>query len=236
VSTKRVGIEGEERLEGVLREGAGKGAAVICHPHPLYGGSMWNNVVDALEIGFSQTGFTTLKFNFRGVGGSTGRYDGGAGEMRDVAAACLFLKEHTGGDERLVLAGYSFGAWVCARAASGVIYWGSAPPQRAKPVEPPRSVRFARFTNRDVGRGIGLCLVAYPFSVYPAEELRAFRGKVCFIAGSFDEIAPVSALLALYRELPAEKFLKIIPCDHMFAGKEQEITAFIAETFGKEDG
>ena len=233
VSTKRVGIEGEERLEGVLREGAGKGAAVICHPHPLYGGSMWNNVVDALEIGFSQAGFTTLKFNFRGVGGSTGRYDGGAGEMRDVASACLFLKEHTGDRERLVLAGYSFGAWVCARAASGVIYWGSAPPQRAKPVEPPRSVRFARFTNRDVGRGIGLCLVAYPFSVYRAEELRAFRGNICFIGGSLDEISPLDALLALYRELPADKSLKVVRSGHTFDGEETEITAFIREMFGK---
>jgi hypothetical protein len=203
VSTKRVGIEGEERLEGVLREGAGKGAAVICHPHPLYGGSMWNNVVDALEIGFSQAGFTTLKFNFRGVGGSTGRYDGGAGEMRDVAAACLFLKEHTGGDERLVLAGYSFGAWVCARAASGVI------------------------------RDISLCLVAYPFSVYRAEELRAFRGKICFIGGSLDEISPLDALLALYRELPADKSLKVVRSGHTFDGEETEITAFIREMFGK---
>jgi alpha/beta superfamily hydrolase len=205
VSTRRVVIEGEERLEGVLREGAGKAAAALCHPHPLYGGSMWNNVVDALDEGFFQAGFSTLRFNFRGVGASEGRFDGGAGEMRDLGAACRFLLERAYGAERLVLAGYSFGAWVCSRAAS------------------------------DIGRDLDLCLVAYPFSVYPAEELRAFRGKVCFIAGSFDEIAPVSALLALYRELPAEKFLKIIPCDHMFDGREQEITAFIGEIFGTKE-
>ncbi len=203
VSTKRVSIEGEERLEGLLREGAGKGVAVICHPHPLYGGSMWNNVVDALETGFFQAGFTTLKFNFRGVGGSTGRYDGGAGEMRDVAAACLFLKEHTGRSEGLVLAGYSFGAWVCARAAS------------------------------DISRDIGLCLVAYPFSVYRSDELRAFRGKICFIGGSLDEISPLDALLALYRELPADKSLKVVHSAHTFDGEEPEITAFIREMFGK---
>ncbi len=206
VSTKRVSIEGEERLEGLLREGAGKGVAVICHPHPLYGGSMWNNVVDALETGFFQAGFTTLKFNFRGVGGSTGRYDGGAGEMRDVAAACLFLKEHTGRSEGLVLAGYSFGAWVCARAAS------------------------------DISRDIGLCLVAYPFSVYRSDELRAFRGKICFIGGSLDEISPLDALLALYRELPADKSLKVVPSGHTFDGEEPEITAFVRETFEKGQG
>jgi alpha/beta superfamily hydrolase len=123
--------------------------------------------------------------------------------MRDVAAACLFLKEHTGGDERLVLAGYSFGAWVCARAASGVI------------------------------RDISLCLVAYPFSVYRAEELRAFRGKICFIGGSLDEISPLDALLALYRELPADKSLKVVRSGHTFDGEETEITAFIREMFGK---
>ena len=209
MSTKRVVIEGEERLEGMLREGPGKAAAVLSHPHPLYGGSMWNNVVDALDEGFFRAGFSTLRFNFRGVGASTGRHDGGPGEMRDAAAACRFLLESVAA-ERLVLAGYSFGAWVCATAAPDI----------------------ARETVPD----LELCLAAYPFSFYPAGELRAFRGRICFIAGSFDEIAPVDALLALLPELSAEKSLKIIPCDHMFGGKEQEITAFIAETFGKEDG
>lgn len=206
VSTRRVVIEGEERLEGVLREAAGKAAAILCHPHPLYGGSMWNNVVDALDEGFSQAAFSTLRFNFRGVGASEGRHDGGAGEARDLGAACRFLIEQPHGAERLVLAGYSFGAWVCARAAVDI--------------------------GREIGRDVELCLVAYPFSVYPADELRAFQGRVCFIAGSFDEIAPVAALLALYKDLPADKSLKIIPCDHMFAGKEQEITEFIREVFG----
>ncbi len=224
VSTKRVIITGEERLEGVLREGAGKGGVVICHPHPLYGGSMWNNVVDALETGFFQAGFSTLKFDFRGVGASTGRYDEGAGEMRDAAAACRYLEEHTGGGERLVLAGYSFGAWVAARAG---IYWGSAPPPLAEPAEPPRSTRFARFTDLD------LCLVAYPFSVYRSDELRAFRGKICFIGGSLDEISPLDALLDLYRELPADKSLKVVPSGHTFDGEEPEITAFIRDTFGR---
>ncbi len=206
VSTKRVIIKGEERLEGVLREGAGKGGVVICHPHPLYGGSMWNNVVDALEMGFFQAGFSTLKFNFRGVGASTGRYDEGAGEMRDAAAACRHLQEHTGVGERFVLAGYSFGAWVCARAVS------------------------------DIGGDISLCLVAYPFSVYRSDELRAFRGKICFIGGSRDEISPLDALLALYRELPADKSLKVVPSGHTFDGEEPEITAFVRETFEKGQG
>ena len=92
MSTRTVVIEGPERLEGVLHEGAGIGGAVMCHPHPLYGGSMWNGVVDAMEEGFSKAGFTTLRFNFRGVGRSTGRFDEGAGETEDLVAACRFLK------------------------------------------------------------------------------------------------------------------------------------------------
>ena len=167
---------------------------------------MWNNVVDALEMGFFQAGFSTLKFNFRGVGASTGRYDEGAGEMRDAAAACRHLQEHTGVGERFVLAGYSFGAWVCARAVS------------------------------DIGGDISLCLVAYPFSVYRSDELRAFRGKICFIGGSLDEISPLDALLALYRELPADKSLKVVPSGHTFDGEEPEITAFVRETFEKGQG
>ncbi len=210
MSTKRVVIEGGEHLEGVLREGQGRGGVVICHPHPLYGGSMWNNVVDALEEGFSQTGLTTLKFNFRGVGASTGRHDEGAGETGDVAAACLYLQAHTGGRARLVLAGYSFGAWVCAKAVSGIM--------------------------RDLARDVELCLVAYPFSVYRDDELRAFRGKTCLVGGSRDEISPLDALLALYKVLPGEKSLKVVPSSHTFDGQEPEITAFIRETFGKREG
>jgi len=79
MSIKRVLIQSDDRLEGVLREGSGNRGVVICHPHPLYGGSMQNNVVSALEQGFFRAGFSTLKFNFRGVGGSSGEYDEGAG-------------------------------------------------------------------------------------------------------------------------------------------------------------
>ena len=94
-------------------------------------------------------------------------------------------------------------------------------------------LREGRVLTGSIGRDIGLCLVAYPFSVYRDEELRAFRGKICFIGGSLDEISPLDALLALYRELPADKSLKVVPSAHTFDGKEPEITAFIREIFGK---
>ena len=111
-----------ESLEAEMQEGSGSGGAVVCHPHPLYGGSMDNNVVEAMVDGFHQAGFTTVRFNFRGVGGSTGRYDEGDGETKDVIYACRFLKDHLGNPARFVLAGYSFGAWVSARALGSALF------------------------------------------------------------------------------------------------------------------
>ncbi len=60
-----------------------------------------------------------------------------------------------------------------------------------------------------------------------------FRGKICFIGGSLDEISPLDALLALYREMSADKSLKVLPSGHMFEGQEAEITAFIRTMFGE---
>ncbi len=99
--------------EGLWRRAAGAAGVVICHPHPLMGGSMYNNVVETIRDVFSSCGYSTLRFNFRGVGESTGRYDEGRGEKQDIVSACEFIKSQ--GVEKITLAGYSFGAWVCCR-------------------------------------------------------------------------------------------------------------------------
>ncbi len=99
--------------EGLWRHSAGDSAVVICHPHPLMGGSMHNNVVETIRDVFSSGGYSTLRFNFRGVGESTGNYDEGRGEKQDILSACEFVKSH--GEKKITLAGYSFGAWVCCR-------------------------------------------------------------------------------------------------------------------------
>ena len=90
-------------------------AAVICHPHPQYGGDMHNPVVRALESGLQQAGLSTLRFNFRGVGCSTGGYAGGSGEQDDARAAVAYLCEQCGA-KGVTLAGYSFGAMVGLQA------------------------------------------------------------------------------------------------------------------------
>jgi len=118
-------------LEGLLTvPEAAAGATVLCHPHPLYGGNMHNDVVVALEQGYLRAGFATLRFNFRGVGRSDGGYEGGVGEVGDVAAAAAEIAKRTGLGN-LHLGGYSFGAMMVARAAAELA------PQRVVLVAPP---------------------------------------------------------------------------------------------------
>ena len=81
------------QLEGILKKGKLDAGIVICHPHPLYGGSMYNNVVDAIDEGFNGLDYTTLKFNFRGVGNSEGQFDDGNGEQNDISAAADYMKD-----------------------------------------------------------------------------------------------------------------------------------------------
>jgi alpha/beta superfamily hydrolase len=102
-------------LEGLLSRGEGDRGVVISHPHPLYGGEMGNQVVGIIQEVFAGKGWTTLRFNFRGVGRSQGEYDEGVGEQEDVRAAVRYLKDL--GIKEIYLAGYSFGAWVNAQAA-----------------------------------------------------------------------------------------------------------------------
>ena len=103
-------------IEGSLFEGGKEKGAIVTHPHPLYGGNMQNNVVGAVSSAYQKSGFTTLRFNFRGVGRSQGSYGDGIGEQEDVRAAVAWLKDY--GIRHIELAGYSFGAWVNALAAN----------------------------------------------------------------------------------------------------------------------
>lgn len=200
MSIKRVVIEGACKLEGVLNENSKKGGVVICHPHPLYGGDMHNNVVSAIEEGFAGKGFTTLRFNFRGVGGSTGFYGNGNGEVEDLVDASEFIKEQIDEDGAFMLAGYSFGAWICSMAA-------------------PKMDRLD-----------GLFLVSYPFTFYESGILKKYEGTIFLVGGESDDIGPISQLMHVYKAMPTtHKSLKIIPTDHFYLGKEREITDFIKE-------
>jgi alpha/beta superfamily hydrolase len=101
-------------LEGLHDKGNDIESAIICHPHPLYGGSMDNNVVIALKGVLGDRGWGTLRFNFRGVGRSGGSYAEGDGADRDLMAAASYLISN--GAVKLHVSAYSFGAWIALRA------------------------------------------------------------------------------------------------------------------------
>ena len=103
-------MSGTLQIQGLLQTKPGDKGVVITHPHPLYGGSMHNNVVESLVHAYQQAGYATLRFNFRGVGSSHGEYSDGTGEQEDVKAALHYLAEQ--GKNVVDLAGYSFGVWV----------------------------------------------------------------------------------------------------------------------------
>lgn len=141
-------------IEGLLNKRDEKKGVVVTHPHPLYGGDMYNMVVESIVHVYHMKGYSTLKFNFRGVGRSQGAYDNGLGEQKDVLSAISFLADM--GMERIDLAGYSFGAWVNAHAIQG-----DGPVEQMIMVSPPvvfmdfnaigtmNSLKFVVTGNRD---------------------------------------------------------------------------------------
>ena len=113
--TQRITWRGEAgAIEGLLDqpEGPARGVAVVAHPHPLFGGTMDNKVVQTLARAFVQCGWTVARFNFRGVGASEGVHDAGAGEARDF----LSVVEQVAPTGEMAIAGFSFGSFVASHA------------------------------------------------------------------------------------------------------------------------
>ena len=119
-ATQSLSLKGEAGvIEAVLdkpSEGSIHGTAVIAHPHPLYGGTLQNKVVQTLARAFVQCGWQAVRFNFRGVGASSGIYDEGRGEARDM----LSVIQQLAPDGPLALAGFSFGAFVTSHVVQSL--------------------------------------------------------------------------------------------------------------------
>lgn len=143
-------------------DGAAKGLAVVCHPHPQFAGTMDNKVVTTLARAFVALGWRALRFNFRGIGASAGAWDNGAGEIDDTLAV---IAAQRGAAEPLMLAGFSFGAYVAAAAAQRLP--GDAKPRR-------------------------LLLVAPAAVNFP---LPAVSDDALVIHGEADEVVPLAAVL-----------------------------------------
>ena len=117
--TQRITWRGEAgAIEGLLDQpdGDSRGVAVVAHPHPLFGGTMDNKVVQTLARAFVQCGWTVARFNFRGVGASDGAHDAGAGEARDF----LSVVEQVAPTGALAIAGFSFGSFVASHVIQGL--------------------------------------------------------------------------------------------------------------------
>jgi alpha/beta superfamily hydrolase len=129
LQTRRLQLAGPAGAIEALRDEPGpglarRGTAVIAHPHPLFGGTMENKVVQTLARAFVQSGWVAIRFNFRGVGASQGIHDEGRGELEDMLA--LVRSEAPGG--ALALAGFSFGSYVASGAVKAL--WSSRPVEK----------------------------------------------------------------------------------------------------------
>lgn len=154
--------EGHE-IEGLLKKNSTTRGAIITHPHPLYGGDMNNSVVYAIMRAYQEKAYTTLRFNFRGVGHSQGSYAEGIGEQEDVRAAVAFMADM--GIRHIDLAGYSFGSWVNALLAPGKdIIAGMVM------VSPP--VAFVDFTSIGAIDTLKLIVTGSRDDIAPAEQIR----------------------------------------------------------------
>ena len=176
-------------LEGRYTPGDPARAVILCHPHPLYGGSMLTPVIMTVEQAFQKAGFTTLIFNFRGVGKSQGCHGGGEAETADVAGAFRYLEETLAAPPSLwAVAGYSFGSVVGGRVAA----------------------RDSR-----VGFYLG---VAPPLTHDPMTFLREARCPVALLGAGRDEFCPPEAFAALVASLPGARWDRLLESDHAFAG------------------
>jgi alpha/beta superfamily hydrolase len=179
-------------------------AAVVCHPHPLFGGTMHNKVVYRAAKTIHRFGLPVVRFNFRGVGLSEGRHDNGQGELDDVITVLNFLAEEFPGLPILV-AGFSFGSWVGLRAGCA---------------------------DSRVTELIGLGLPVASFKTRSFSYLDGCEKPKLLVTGEFDQFGPPHELRAMVNSFPPDIMqqtqVTIIGGDHFFTGHLPELDATIA--------
>jgi uncharacterized protein len=209
-------------LEALLNTGRDDAAytALVCHPHPLGGGTMHTKAVYHAMKTFSSFGLPVLRFNFRGVGLSQGEHDHGHGEQDDVRAALDWL-ERAFHNRPILFAGFSFGSYIGLRACCG--------DARVKGL---------------VGLGLPVRAAGREYSY---EFLAQCAAPKLFISGDHDQFAPRNELAAVWASAPVPKRLILIEgADHFFQGTAESpapklsqmqtaMRAWIAETFGLEE-
>jgi alpha/beta superfamily hydrolase len=202
------------RLEALLNAGAAAAthAALVCHPHPLFGGTLHNKVVFHTMKALNSFGFPVLRFNFRGTGLSHGEHDHGNGEVEDVRTALDWLDAEF--HLPMVFAGFSFGAAIGLRAAS--------PDTRVQAL---------------IGIGTPVVPVAADEEaprIYTFDFLRACRKPKLFVSGARDQFGPRAKLEELVASVPEPKKLVVIEgADHFFEGRLRELREAIESWVGQ---
>jgi hypothetical protein len=181
--------------------GASRGLALVCHPHPLHGGTLDNKVVQTLARAFVALGYTCVRFNFRGVGGSEGQWDEGRGEIDDALAV---LQAQRAPGQALVLGGFSFGAYVASQVAAQLAD-GRAPGGAAE-----RLVLVGPAASR------------FDVAAVPADTL--------VVHGEVDDVVPLSATLdwARPQSLPV---VVVPGAGHFFHGQLPLLKTLVTRAF-----
>ncbi len=174
------------RLEALYRELQDPaGVAVVCHPHPLGGGTLHNKVVFRAARGLENANVATLRFNFRGTGASAGTHDNGEGEQADVTAAIDWVRrKHP--QVKLIVGGFSFGAWVSSRVA-------------------------CELESVD-----GIFLIGTPVNKYDFGYLKSCEKPMLFLHGTNDEHGDVSKLENLVQSVRNAESVIVTGADHFF--------------------
>ncbi|MCW5773617.1 MAG: alpha/beta hydrolase [Rhodospirillaceae bacterium] len=200
----------EGRLEGRYHQSRTPNSpiALLLHPHPQHGGTMNNKIVYQLYHVFARRGFSTLRFNFRGVGRSQGSYDRGEGELSDAAAALDWLQGQNPTAAHCWIAGFSFGAWIGMQLLM-------------------RRPEIDAFIS-----------VAPPANIYDFGFLAPCPSSGMIIQGAADKIVPLEAVQKLVTKLNHQKGIKIDyrivdKADHFFSNHIDELTENVEDYLNK---
>jgi alpha/beta superfamily hydrolase len=196
-------------FEGIVAQPQGEAgpfpAVVICHPHPLFGGNMDNNVVTAVSFGLVEQGFATLRFNFRGVGNSEGIHSKGELEHQEVLAALELMKAWPGVDGRKIgLAGYSFG--------SSVILGNAAFPKKAR----------------------ALAFISPPLRALESTPFKEDKRPKLVISGDRDRLVQSAQLPQVLESFAQPPTCQIIAgADHFWGGYEGQLSHQVSQFFAQ---
>ena len=194
----------EGRLEGRYHHSKNSNApaAILLHPHPQHGGTMNNKVVYSLYQSFVKRGFSTLRFNFRGVGRSQGVFDSGQGELSDAASALDWMQTYNPNAQTCWIAGFSFGAWISMQLMM-------------------RRPEISGFIS-----------IAPPANIHDFSFLAPCPASGLILHGDKDNIVPISSVDKFSQKLKKQNTIKIDyriikGCDHFFQGHLDEMTSHV---------